>query len=115
MRDGKCAVRAAKRDDELESLRELVRTAAYIFEATGATSVMSPQDILRETLLCAQADFSVIGDASHAGGGVDSMVFRRAELRIDLGIALAEYCNQFGWPKKSADDDASEVLNGGAS
>ncbi len=108
---------SASQSSEINALRALVHAAVGSFEFQGPfDSDTSPKDILLEVLLCAQSDFNVIGDASHTGGGVvDSMVFRRAELRIDLGIALAEYCEKFGWPEEPVDEETSEALNGGES
>ena len=93
---------------ELETLRAVARTAAGIFEAEGLRP-RSPLDILRETLLCAQSDFEVIEYACTSDSGVvEGMVFRRAELRIDLGLALAAYCEKFGWPERADEDTNSE-------
>jgi hypothetical protein len=101
-----------EKNDELKALRALVHAAARTFEFQGLAGTLTPKDILLETLLCAQSDLGVISDASHTGmGAAEDMVFRRAELRIDLGIALAEYCEEFGWPEKQleAGADASET------
>ena len=93
---------------ELETLRAVARAAAGIFEADGRL-LCSPQDILREALLCAQSDFQVIECAGSSDGGVvDGMVFRRAELRIDLSLALAAYCEKFGWPERAGEEADSE-------
>ncbi|HEY4102541.1 MAG TPA: hypothetical protein VGM44_01575 [Polyangiaceae bacterium] len=83
---------------ELESLREVAAAALQSFEARGLMArEWTPASILREALLCAPSDFEVIGDASDVGAGApESMVFRRAVLRVELGIALAEHCEKFG-------------------
>lgn len=90
---------------EVVTLRKLARAAEQIFEFQGLSiGQLTPLEILGEALRCAQSDFSVIGDASSVGSGiVDSMVFRRAELRLDLALALAEYREEFA----AANGDAS--------
>ena len=82
---------------EVVALRKLAHVAASIFEFNGIMGhQLTPVEILGEALRCAQSDFAVIGDASGTGSGMaDSMVFRRAELRIDLALALAEYREEF--------------------
>jgi hypothetical protein len=82
---------------EIVALRKLAHAAERIFEHEGITSRrMTPLEILGEALRCARSDFSVLGDASGAESGmVDGMVFRRAELRIDLALALAEHREKF--------------------
>ena len=81
---------------ELVALRKLARTAEHIFEFQGLCHRMTPVEILGEALRCAQSEFAVLGDSSCCGSGMaDSMVFRRAELRIDLALALAEYREEF--------------------
>ena len=81
---------------ELVALRKLARTAEHIFEHQGISRRMTPVEILGEALRCAQSEFAVLGDSSFSGSGTaDSMVFRRAELRIDLALALAEYREEF--------------------
>lgn len=95
--------RAAKNEatgsPELVALRKLVRTAESVFEFEGYChrgTPMTPLEILGEALRCAQSDFAVIGDSSCGSSGMsNSMVFRRAELRIDLALALAEYRTEF--------------------
>ena len=83
---------------ELVALRKLARAALHIFEAEGLSHrPMSQLDVLSEALRCAQSDFAVLGDSACGSSGMaDSMVFRRAELRIDLALALADYCEAFG-------------------
>jgi hypothetical protein len=92
---------------ELKALRAIALAAMSSFEARGIAHLgLKPADILHEALLCAQSDIDVIGSACHTGlGAVDSMVFRRAELRIDLAIALAEYCGKFGWPQRATGEE----------
>ncbi len=82
---------------ELVALRKLAKVAEHIFEFEGITCrQMTPAEILGEAIRCAQSDFAIIGDSSHVGSGMaDSMVFRRAELRLDLALALAEYRQKF--------------------
>ena len=81
---------------EIVALRKLARAAEHIFEFQGICGRMSPVEILGEALRCAQSDFAVMGDSTAVASGMaDSMVFRRAELRIDLALALAEYREEF--------------------
>ena len=81
---------------ELVALRKLARTAEHIFEFEGICRTMTPAEILGEAIRCAKSDFAVLGDSTAVGSGTaDSMVFRRAELRLDLALALAEYRQEF--------------------
>ena len=81
---------------EVVALRKVVRAADGIFEFQGLPHRLTSAEILGEALRCARSDFEVIGDAAAEGSGmVSSMVFRRAELRIDLALALAEYREEF--------------------
>jgi hypothetical protein len=100
-------------DEELDVLRHLAGVAEHVFEAEGCPS--SPAQILRQALLCARSDFAVIGDACGEGSGTDdSMVYRRAELRIDLALALFDYRSEFGFPESANEVDV-EVESAGVS
>ena len=95
---------------ELVALRKLAHTAESIFDFQGIMGHrLTPLEILEEALRCAQSDFAVLGDSSCGESGMaDSMVFRRAELRIDLALALAEYREKF--PLAAADSaDSAEA------
>ena len=92
---------------EVVALRKLARAAESIFEFRGNLRRPPPAEILREALRCAQSDFAVLGDASSTGSGMaDNMTFRRAELRIDLALALAEYREEF--PMFAPEAEAAE-------
>jgi len=57
---------------------------------------LTPAEILGEALRCAQDDFAMIGETVFAGGGtLNTMICRRATLRLDLALALAEYREEF--------------------
>ncbi|MGC4088314.1 MAG: hypothetical protein QM756_10525 [Polyangiaceae bacterium] len=98
-------------DEELDTLRALVRAAEKSFHYQGPITT-NPTDVLVEALGAASEDFAVISDAEGAGGGVAPSAFRRAELRCQLAIALFEYRSAFGFP-----EPAGEVVEqeGGAS
>ena len=100
---------------ELESLRGVAHSALSVFEARGLMwSDRDYAEVFHEVLLCARSDFQTICDACEGGAGcVDSMVFRRAELRIDFGLALAKHCQRFGIPRARSSEQDTEI--GGAS
>jgi len=100
-------IEVTKETAELLALRKLVITAEHIFDAEGVTLVdtaMTPLEILSEALRSAKSDFAVIGDADMSCSGSDSsMVYRRAELRIDLALALAKYRKEFPSESEATD------------
>jgi hypothetical protein len=78
-------------DPELTALRKLADTAEHIFDHQGIHT-KAPMQILQEALRSAQDDIVQLSDSE----GADSMSYRRAELRLDLALALAEYRATFG-------------------
>jgi hypothetical protein len=87
--------KARKAFDELTALRQLADAVEEIFDAEGIHD-KTPAKILEEALRCTKADISLLSDGAASGLGVDGMHFRRAEDRIDLALALAEYRATFG-------------------
>lgn len=82
-------------DDAIGALPPLVTVEELVtlLRVRGLT----PAELLAEAARCAQSDFAVIGDASQGcSGTIDCMVYRRAEMRLDLALALADYRERFG-------------------
>jgi hypothetical protein len=78
-------------ETELEALRQLADAAERIFDHEGIHT-KTPVQILQEALRSTQDDLTMLSSCESS----DSMFYRRAELRIDLALALAEYRATFG-------------------
>ena len=70
------------------------------------------KNVLTEALRSAGDDFSLISEAQ-AHASAPPMMFRRAELRCELAIALFEYRQEFGFPE-SANEVEAESVGGGS-
>ena len=96
-------LRAAERagitqPDELGALRKLADAAERSFVNEGTIDgEPTPIEILREAIRCASSDFDLLDESYSNGlGMVDDFVFTRAQRRLQLALALAEYREQFG-------------------
>jgi hypothetical protein len=86
-------------DEELDVLRALVRQAEQTFEYDGPMT-KDPRNVLTEALQSAADDFALFGDEVWVGGGTaTNMMFRRAQLRCQLAVALFAYRQSFGFPE----------------
>jgi hypothetical protein len=91
-------------DEELDVLRNVAELAEKIFESGEeiGNAAQSVTGILREALRSVRADIELISDSNGTGSSVGFWPFRRAEFRIDLALALAEYRQEF--PRADSDD-----------
>lgn len=89
-------VEAQKVLNEVKALRKVADAAELVFQHEGIGDP-TPIDILREALRAAKDDFEILGDSAQSELGVPhGMVFARAQRRLDLALALADYRERFG-------------------
>lgn len=89
-------VEAQKVLNEVKALRKVADAVELVFQHDGIGDP-APIDILREAIRCAQDDFEILGDSAQSELGVPHhMVFSRAQRRLDLALALADYRERFG-------------------
>ncbi|MFZ5895326.1 MAG: hypothetical protein ACOY0T_30000 [Myxococcota bacterium] len=90
---------------EVEALRDLASKALRTFERIGSASP-DGKEVLLEALLCARDDIELFENAPPEL----NMAFCRAQYRIDLAIALADYVDEFGLPETAERREAREMV-----
>jgi hypothetical protein len=101
-----------KRDDMLKDALEIIETAESIFEHQGDSS-----DLLGEALRSASDDLELFEAASdgHTGARPNDMAYIRAQYRIKLALALADFRRKHPtWKPVRTENDSAERQEGAA-